>query len=740
MSNHLDMGFTGFTKTVVNEYFDEYFPTAIEAAQQSLSHNLTYKYMTHSYLVSLYLDCPPNMNLHCPNQTSINNFLLAVNKGYIWWHSFPFNSNLGGYDKPMLEFGIKLSSDLSLKYNSTKSTVISQRDVPGVTRSIIPILKSSHIRALSIGANQGSAPPNVPSIFKWIDTDDTSNKTHEIIGMMHKGGYGGTDVNDCIIIPKFNHSLMMAWNPDNQGPPGINEVLSWFDDAKTNFPNATNIFASTFDNFLDALYQRPDIVQNLPVYNNEMGDTWEWGIASDPLKLAMVRSAQRERTKCIENSECRCDLDNDYEFYNFSRLLLKNFEHTWGGSVEFFLHPGDGPDASYFAWSNDDFYKGLNGINKEWYQDFINITAMWNEQRDWGLYYAMNALAMSNNSYCLQLYNNILNEWNILQNVTSPLESNDWVKINNISDNLRFDAISTWKNISFLIGFDFNNSGAINTLYDIDNDIHYASPNNLFGEIIYQTLTEMDFDVNIGSQYAYLYYDHVDFGKYKLDEMCKKTNVPKHQYISTKFDSFYTSQSNVNKFLLKLDFGKNEFEKYLMDNYGIPKEFYIEINFDTNTNSTFSMNIIWINKTVTRMPESIFLKFNPIKCNEWKVEKINKMLSVDNNVMINGTFHSHAFTNNITCNFSDGSSKFINIISKDSGLSVFEPKYTNVSSYFYNQFTSFPTPFDNISYNNNSGVAYLLYNNIWGTNYIQWYPFNIPNDQNSTFRFNIILP
>lgn len=37
-----------------------------------------------------------------------------------------------------------------------------QRDVPGLTRAVVPLLSAEGIRVLTVGVNAGSAPPDVP--------------------------------------------------------------------------------------------------------------------------------------------------------------------------------------------------------------------------------------------------------------------------------------------------------------------------------------------------------------------------------------------------------------------------------------------------------------------------------------------------------------------------------------------------------------------------------------------------
>ena len=52
----------------------------------------------------------------------------------------------------------------------------------------------------------------------------------------------------------------------------------------------------------------------------------------------------------------------------------------------------------------------------------------------------------------------------------------------------------------------------------------------------------------------------------------------------------------------------------------------------------------------------------------------------------------------------------------------------------YGEPTAFPTPFApaDLSY----GASWNLWNNIWGPNYPQWYPFD-PKDSNIEYRFSV---
>ena len=60
-----DVGYANYSVGVINKYFTEYFPRAVDVANglRSGGYVETFIYTTHAWLVSLYLDCPPNLVL-----------------------------------------------------------------------------------------------------------------------------------------------------------------------------------------------------------------------------------------------------------------------------------------------------------------------------------------------------------------------------------------------------------------------------------------------------------------------------------------------------------------------------------------------------------------------------------------------------------------------------------------------------------------------------------------------------
>jgi hypothetical protein len=183
----------------------------------------------------------------------------------------------------------------------------------------------------------------VPSIFNWINkaTND------QIIGMVHPSGYGGMSTKDAVIIKGFNEILVWQFRTDNDGPSSVSEVLTNYEFLKKEFPTAKQIKASTYDNFVNNLLARPDVVKSLPTFTQEFGDTWLYGVPSDPAKVSQYRSLLRYRDSCIRAKEC--DL-KDPRVKEFSRLLVKIAEHTWGSDVKHYLNDKTN-------WNNPEFNK-----------------------------------------------------------------------------------------------------------------------------------------------------------------------------------------------------------------------------------------------------------------------------------------------------------------------------------------------------------------------------------------------
>ena len=414
-SNHFDAGFADFLPRIMNRYFtgeegtvgpplprnqttyyESFFLTAGRIAEEfkSLKNGTAYQYLTQSWLVDFFMDCPsdfpyvsdesiypPSVPLKCPNETTLALVKRYIENGDIYWHAFPHNAQPELMNKAFIKTAVKSTQNLAKKYNASQTPkVLSQRDVPGLTRGAIVPLHESNVIGISIGANDFSPPPIVPSTvdcyvkglktvrtpFLWKDLESNIS----IIVDIHPGGYGGITggidsatgepffsrdgtLCDCIGTPYLDEVLCYAWRGDNYGPPiNLNETSVDFELFQAKFPNA-EIVSSTLTNYFELL--NDDVVkENLPVLTSEIGDTvskkfcslkseknilsntshhsfiryapqWMYGTPSDPYKMAAMRIIMREYEKYMHWHQLEGNNYNNTSVYldNFFRYAIK---------------------------------------------------------------------------------------------------------------------------------------------------------------------------------------------------------------------------------------------------------------------------------------------------------------------------------------------------------------------------------------------------------------------------------
>jgi hypothetical protein len=194
-SNHLDIGFNsqvpgvpGTDAAVIERYFQVYFPRAIAtaAALRRRGGPERYRYLTHPFLVSLFIDCPRHIGIACPTPADVAAFDAAARAGDIVWHALPHNSQVELMDAELLTFAVELAHSLDRRYGLPPKLTASQRDVPGMTRAAVPVLARAGVAALSVGVNSGSAPPGVPLNTPFVWADERTGQ--QLLAFWHAGG------------------------------------------------------------------------------------------------------------------------------------------------------------------------------------------------------------------------------------------------------------------------------------------------------------------------------------------------------------------------------------------------------------------------------------------------------------------------------------------------------------------------------------------------------------------------
>ena len=699
--NHLDVGYNGipevgYINNILNIYFNEYFPRAVRLAEEmqvAYPQSGGFIYTTHPWLISLYLDCPPNLLLNgillqCPSQHEILSFENAIHKGYITWHAGPMNMQVELMNDIVFQAALKISSMLDSKF-SKKTTVLSQRDVPGLTAAAIPLLLAHGISAITVGVNPGSAPPAVPDLFVW------NYRGHKIVAMWHPGGYplnpgssitkaGGLSIQDIVISNSSSEALAFAFRTDNSGPPlSVDEISNYYEILSGEFPGAS-VTASTFEDFVSTLD-----IDTLPVVEGEIGDTWIQGVSSDPLKMSQYRAASTALAKCFDEEKCSFE---DTKVSNASRFLVKLPEHTWGLPSVY----------DNVNWTNAMFEKARNGEN------FLNCQNSWIEQR-----YFLNLTLEA--CYGHPLHNYIMDYLKQLIPQVPPLKGYYSVNPDN-SFSLDGDTVR--------LAFS-SEGGWIEKLQVITSNKVYnlASIRNPLAMLTYHTYNESDFN------YFNSLYDY--YGNAGYDKPNSTVNAdPSSNVYQPKLQALYRSAQNTGDFIAKITFNP-----FAHSYYGAPAEVWMHYVFNSTSDLSINLEIIIVNKTSTRLAEATMLSFIPLtidNASAWNTSlyKISNHTPIDPlSVLLNGSQLQHV-AQKVVMNDSVGK---LSATFESQDVPLVCPILFDEESP-----TPFPAPLSPLSSKSIKGIAFNIHNNIWNTNYPLWYPFH-QNDENIKLRFKMLF-
>jgi len=308
---HFDAGFADTQAAIVQKYFTEFFPRAMDLATQlRQSGSQRYVWTTGSWLLYEYLESAS------PEQRK--RMEKAIVDGDIAWHALPFSWQTELMDASMIEGGIGISKTLDRRFGKN-TTGAKMTDVPGHTRGLIAPLTSQGVKFLHIGVNEASTLPEVPPLFQWKAPNGTS------LVVMYHHGYGGV-----IHIPDSDLAVAIVVRDDDSGPHTLDEIHETYSTLRRQFPNA-EITPTDLTEIANAVDPHRS---SLPVLTSEIGDTWIHGVASDPLKLARYREIARLRQKWIAQGKFAIGDATDVAFL---RHLLLEVEHTWGTDTKTWL-------------------------------------------------------------------------------------------------------------------------------------------------------------------------------------------------------------------------------------------------------------------------------------------------------------------------------------------------------------------------------------------------------------------
>eukprot|EP00045_Choanoeca_perplexa_P014370 m.168729 g.168729 ORF g.168729 m.168729 type:complete len:726 (-) comp16655_c1_seq1:414-2591(-) len=690
---HLDVGFASTAAGELANYH-KYFLEAIATAD---AYNKTpgangegMVFTTHPYLVSLLLDCPPGMGFACPSAADQATIRRGLETGILVMQAFPHNSETATLSTALFQEALKLGQRLARNLSVPAPTVMTQRDVPAATRGMLALLKANGVIGFSSGVNTASLPPDVPRAFVWRDEATNS----DILTTVHPFGYGGIGVQDCIVLDYLDHALCPDYNGDNAGPYDTTKIAQDWATLMQEFPNA-QVRPSTFDAFFSELQSVQD---QLPVVTDEIADTWIYGVPSDPLKNSQYRTMSRVWAQCV--SEGRCQLD-DPVLQNFTRLLLKNPEHTWGGDVKKVLHDETN-------WLNADFHPQQYTAS-----NFLEITSSWHEQRDWGLTYALQALELKQHPLAAEI------RAALAENDASGSPSLDGYT------EVKPSQVFSFEDASFQV------DAATGALVHLQRAGHpdWASSTN--------PLALFEYKVHTTDEYNYFFNTYIQRVDGKIPSFAPKDFGKPGLYNASAIAQLISANPVLSNIYLKeSSSGVSVLVKSSLNNatlvsdYGAPQAIWTNYTLvSVEGAAQLLVAVRLLNKTATRLPESMWVRFEPevgaASDATWRMAKLTGEVSPWD-VHLNGSRHLHAVSEDgLTCQESTQSATL-----------QIQPLDTPVVS--IGDTNPFPTPSGAWEPSNSKGAHSCLFDNIWGTNYVMWYPYD-PKDADIQYRWQLVF-
>lgn len=101
--------------------------------------------------------------LRCPTSEQVADFRKALEDGDAVMQAFQHSSEPETMDPATFKAGLVAARELAARFGRPAPTVLSQRDVPGLTVGVVPLLAGEGVKGISVGSNDGSPAPMVPS-------------------------------------------------------------------------------------------------------------------------------------------------------------------------------------------------------------------------------------------------------------------------------------------------------------------------------------------------------------------------------------------------------------------------------------------------------------------------------------------------------------------------------------------------------------------------------------------------
>jgi hypothetical protein len=640
---HFDAGFIDTQAAVVHKYFSQYFPAAIQIAQQSRQPgNHRYVWTTGSWLLYEYLEQASSQDRRIMER--------AIADGDIAWHAIPFSWQTEMMDPSMIAASIALSHSLDRRFGRT-TTGAKMTDVPGHTRGIVSPLATEGVKFLDIGVNDASTPAEVPPLFVWKNTAGAS------LVVMYHHGYGGVTR-----VPGSDLAIAVVVRGDNSGPHSPEEIAKIYSDLSSQFPNA-QIVASNLTEIANAV---EPFRANLPVLTQEIGDTWIYGVASDPLKVARYRELARLRRSWIARGAFQ---SGDATDILLLRRVLLEAEHTWGTDTK--------------TWLDFDHYTPADLAKMLDTKNYKVVEFSWTEKRQ----DLSDGIAL--------LPENLRGEARTRIESLTPQQP----QLRDAATRPPGQEIETEH---FIVALS-PETGAISRLHNKTTGYDWAAPDHPLALLTYQTLSPDDY-ARFFANYIISTADWAkkDFGKPNIERFGAESREwhPALSHLETAEDA------QGHHLLAQLQIHAPE--ALAAGRAAFPQAMFLELTFPRDE-PVVHLDFSWFNKPATRMPEALWLTFHPNTTDQqgWTMDKSGEPISPFD-VAVAGSRHLHAVSTSFGYR-SEGRSFTVETL--DAPLIALGERS--------------PLNFSRAQPDLSGGIHCNLFNNAWGTNYIMWFGENM---------------
>ncbi len=649
---HLDVGFVDTQANIVRKYFDQYFPAAIRlTAALRREGRDRYVWTTGSWLIYQYLEKAAPAQRKEMEQ--------AIAAGDIAWHALPFTWQTELMDPSLIAGAIGFSQALDRRFGRTTAGA-KMTDVPGHARAIVGPLAEHGVKLLDIGVNSASTPPDVPPAFLW---KDAAGKTLAVL--YHRREYGGV-----IQIPGSDLAIDVEVRDDNSGPHTPEEIRQIYAKLRKQFPDAT-VTACGLAEIANCVEPYRD---HLPVFTQEIGDTWIYGAASDPLKVARYLEVARLRKEWIASRKLQPGDATDLAF--LSSFLLE-VEHTWGTDTK--------------TWLDFDHYTPRDLASMLDRPKYKVVQSSWVEKRQ-DLFDSIAALPEPLRAEAEKRARAV--------NAVEP----------DISGLRAHSAGYEIETKGFTIALD-PATGAICRLHDKKTAKDWASKEQPLALFAYQTLSKSDYD-RFFEAYLKSKADWApkDFGKPNIERFGAQSRT----WLPRITGFWQSGDPNGHRIVAQL-----EIDDPAAAAKGVtawPRKMYTEVLLP-DAGRVIDIRFSWFGKPANRMPEALWLTFQPAVSDpsRWALDKSGSAVS-PYDVVTGGNRAMHAVLGGLRYQ----AEAALKIESLDAPVVALGERM--------------PVYFTRNQPDLKRGFHFSLFNNGWGTNYVQWF------GEDMRFRFRISVP